>query len=99
MSIIAKFGGRCDICNERWEPGERIGRWLGKHAHFSCRQALISERSVTKQVTELPEARGWADKPQRSHRRQTYRALHIGSVKQQDGRSSDGRYQSKPDPE
>jgi len=83
MSIIAKFGNICPICD----------------AHFSCRQELIAQRAAAGDVEELPEARGWADSPNFTKpRRGTRRYANIGRISVQDGRSQDGRFQSKPDP-
>lgn len=99
MSIIAKFGNVCPICEERFEVGDHIGRWLGKEAHFVCRQAEIARRVAAGEAEELPEARGWADHPEYTKpRRGTRKYVDIGRVSRQDGRSQDGRFQSKPDP-
>lgn len=99
LSIIAKFGGLCRICNERYEAGDHIGRWLGHEAHFTCRQAEIRRRADAGEAEQLEEARGWADMPTyMKPRRQGRRYVQIGRVSHQDGRSQDGRYQSKPDP-
>jgi hypothetical protein len=100
MSIKAKYAGLCSLCSKRWGPGAHIGRWLGAEVHFSCRQNEIARRAAEGEAEQLPDARGWADKPARMmlgrHRR--WRPADIGRISEQDGRSQDGRYQSKPDP-
>lgn len=98
MSIKARYRGHCHICDTDWEVGDRIGRWLGREAHFDCRQNLIAQRAAEGDAEELPEARGWADRPQMSAgKKGRRRYLSIGAVSWQDGRSQDGRFQSKPD--
>jgi hypothetical protein len=99
MSIKARFPGRCRLCGKEWNVGDRIGRWLGHEAHFSCRQAETEKRIAAGEAKQLPEARGWADsspwtKPRRGRR---WKSADIGKISQQDGRSQDGRFQSKPD--
>jgi hypothetical protein len=33
----AKYRGKCALCPEAIEPGERVTRWSGKgYAHFAC---------------------------------------------------------------
>lgn len=99
MSIIAKYPGLCRICGERWEPGVRIGRWLGNEAHFDCRQAEIARRAAEGEAEQLEEARGWADRPNRTMpKKDRMRLARLGRISWQDGRSQDGRYQSKPEP-
>lgn len=99
MSIKAQFGGLCRICNSKYEVGDKIGRWLGHEAHFDCRQAEIARRSAAGEAEELPEARGWADRPQMSAgKKGRRRYASIGAISWQDGRTADGRFASKPDP-
>jgi len=99
VSIKAKYRGLCHICDKPWAVGDHIGRWLGREAHFSCRQELIALRAAEGDVTQEPEARGWADNPNWTKpRRGTRRYVDIGRISTQDGRSQDGRFQSKPDP-
>lgn len=98
MSIVARFGGECSLCGERYEPGVRIGRWLGGEVHFTCRQEEIARRSAAGQTEALPEARGWADRPQWTRPKKEHRRLaQLGKIRTQDGRSQDGRFQSKPE--
>lgn len=98
MSIIAEFGGLCRLCGKRYEPGVRIGRWLGHEAHFDCRQAEIARRVAEGDVKQEPEARGWADRPQWTRPKRDHRRLaQLGKIRIQDGRSQDGRFQSKPE--
>lgn len=96
MSIKAQYPGLCRICGERYQVGDHIGRWLGHEAHFSCRQALIAQRAAEGDREDLPEARGWADRPSRTYVRGKQRQANLGAVRIQDGRSQDGRFQSKP---
>jgi hypothetical protein len=98
MSIVARFGGYCRLCEKPYEPGERIGRWLGREAHFDCRQAEIARRAAEGETEQLPEARGWADAPKMTRPKKDGRRLaHLGRIRIQDGRSQDGRFQSKPE--
>lgn len=98
MSIKARYRGHCHICDTDWEVGDRIGRWLGREAHFDCRQNLIAQRAAEGDAEELPEARGWADNPQWTRpKNRRWKPVDIGRVSEQDGRSQDGRFQSKPD--
>lgn len=98
MSIKAKYRNRCPICNEWFEVGDHVGRWLGKEAHFTCRQELIAQRVAEGDTEQLPDARGWADHPEYTKpRRGTRRYVQIGRISEQDGRSQDGRFQSKPE--
>lgn len=99
MSIKAQYKGHCKICDQPWEPGAHIGRWLGDEVHFICRQGEIERRSAAGAVEELPEARGWADRPQMTAgKKGRRRYVSIGAMSWQDGRSQNGRFQSKPDP-
>lgn len=99
MSIKAKFRGRCSLCDEWYEIGDHIGWWLGLHAHFTCRQAEIRRRADAGEAEQLEEARGWADRPaMTAGKKGRRRYASLGALKWQDGRSQDGRYQSKPEP-
>jgi hypothetical protein len=98
MSIVAQYPGLCRICQERWEVGEHIGRWLGHEAHFTCRQAEIRRRADEGEATQLPDARGWADHPEMMKpRRASTKYVNIGRISTQDGRDYRGRFASKPE--
>lgn len=97
MSIVARFGGECSLCGERYGPGVRIGRWLGDEVHFACRQEEMARRSAAGQTEALPEARGWADKPQYMKPRRGRGVPYVPEKKYLDGRDSHGRFTDQSD--
>lgn len=61
----AKYASKepCWLCGLPWAVGAPISKWLGDWVHEPCkalRAASVASEGVR---TELPEARGWADRP------------------------------------
>lgn len=97
MSIVARYGGFCRLCEESYEPGVRIGRWLGEEVHFDCRQAEIARRSAEGEKEDLPDARGWADKPQYMRPTRGRGVPYVPEKRYLDGRDRHGRFTDQSD--
>lgn len=97
MSIKARYGGTCRLCRKTYEPGTVIGRWLGSEVHFACRQEEIRRKAEEGETEQLPDARGWADTPQRIRPRAGRGVPYVPEKKYLDGRDSHGRYTSDSD--
>ena len=61
----AKYASKepCWLCGLPWAPGAPIANWLGDWVHGGCKAARAASVASEGVRTELPDARGWADKP------------------------------------
>ena len=53
----------CWLCGLPWAPGAPIGMWLGDWVHGGCKAARAASVASEGVRTELPDARGAADRP------------------------------------
>lgn len=53
----------CPLCGLSWARGDAISKWLGDWVHESCKAARAASRATEGVRTELPPARGGADRP------------------------------------
>ena len=53
----------CWLCGLSWARGDAISKWLGDWVHEPCKAARATSVASEGVRTELPDARGWADKP------------------------------------
>lgn len=61
----AKYASKepCWLCGLPWAPGAPIANWLGDWVHGGCKAARAASVASEGVRTELPDARGWADRP------------------------------------
>lgn len=59
----SKFDGVCPECGSVWLRGDLIEQWLGKWVHAACKAARRASVASEGVRTELPPARGGADRP------------------------------------
>ena len=52
----------CWLCGLPWAPGASISMWLGDWVHEGCKAARAASVASEGVRTELPDARGYADK-------------------------------------